>query len=188
MPYFIGLDLNEQIREHLADLQNKSKDGFKEVSWLAKDQLYVVLRFLGELSEASKQPIRKALGLVVGEVASFDFSLTTADCFPATDPPRSLWVGIKDHNDMLWRLSKGCEAQLAFHQTGADTRSVIPHIVLGRVPGKSVQGNLRRHALGLRVEPLVQKASEVLLVESQSNKKGTEYVVRQRYPFGATVV
>jgi len=187
MAYFVGLDLNDQTRDHLSELQKTCGDQFPEVTWLGRDQLFAVLKFLGELDENSLKPIRKAATTLASEIAPFEISLAKSDCFPATDPPRTVWVGIQEQNDMLWRLMRGCESKLLPSVAGEQNRSTIPHIVIGRIPAKTVQGNLRKRVQGFAVEPLSARVEDLLLIESRSGKKGTEYHVSARFPFTANV-
>ena len=82
---------------------------------------------------------------------------------------------------MIERFQKEC---LNVFSIKADSdREFIPHIVIGRVSGKTPKGNIRSAVRLQSCKEIKLNVSEAVLIESRLSKKGPDYNVGHRSPF-----
>lgn len=189
MRFFIALELDTTIKDHLIDLISPVRSAFPEVSWISSEQLFIVNRFLGNPDRKVRRQLESLLGRIGSQVAPFQATLSGLGCFPTTDPVRTLWVGVKESTGMLARFERDCEAECKKIGLRSEEKRTefIPHIVLGRVSGKVPVGPLRRRFCGLRLQELPIHCSQVSLVLSKLTKSGPNYEILHRAPFSARI-
>jgi 2'-5' RNA ligase len=125
MRAFIAVEVDEQLREKMSELQKQlSLDGVKLVE---KENLHLTMHFLGEIDEAMKDKVINAMDKL--SCRKFEMSCEGVGAFPSNNYIRVIWVGaeapeLKQIYDQL-----GTEfAQLGFKQ-----EQFSPHITLARV-------------------------------------------------------
>lgn len=187
MRYSLGLELDASMKEHLQTLSGALRDEYPAVVWLDPEQLFVTLLFLGNPRSLGK--VKKLVGQTATRLAPFEFTLGQSGCFPATDPVRTIWVGVSDKTPMLSRLIHDYSREFATSGLlePAD-REFVPHIVLGRIPGKNPKGGLRKKVEALKVSPLQVLVKEVCLIQSKLTNDGAAYSVAFRSPLTAQIL
>ncbi len=189
MRFFIALELDITIKDHLTDLTTPVRSAFPEVNWITKEQLFLVNRFLGNPDRKIRRQLETLLDRIGAQVAPFQANLSSLGCFPTTDPVRTLWVGVKESSGMLDRFEGECEAECKKLGLVSEEKRTefIPHIVLGRVSGKTPVGPLRKRFCELPVQPLPLACNQVALVLSKLTKSGPNYEILHRAPFAARI-
>lgn len=187
MRYSLGLELDALMKEHLQTLSGGLRDEYPAVIWLAPEQLFVTLLFLGDPRSLGK--VKRLLLETATRLAPFEFILGRSGCFPSSDPVRTIWVGISDRTPMLSRLIQDSSRELA--KVGLlepAEREFVPHVVLGRIPGKNPKGGLRKKVEALKVTPMQVLVKEVCLIQSKLTNDGAAYSVVFRAPLTAQVL
>lgn len=135
---FIAIDMSEEIRKHLAELQF----GLREARWTKYEQLHLTLRFIGDISAEKQQDIESALGAV--KAAPFDLRLNGLGRFPVRGEPRVLHAVIEDCPP-LYELQKSIEDALEQAGIERDRRRFIPHVTLARFKRTPTYAKLGRY-------------------------------------------
>ncbi len=187
MRYFIGLELDPALKEHLANVQEKLRAEFPAVKWVATDQVHLTVKFLGNIHH-NLGMAKKLLREISSHVAPFTFTLSHAGCFPENDPVRTIWVGVEDRSEMLGRFQRECEAEFVAKGFVAEEREFVPHITVGRIPSKNPKSALRKRVVQIPPNHLLQEVREAALIQSKLTKDGAEYQVVLRAPFTASIV
>src|SRR3989338_2916141 len=96
MRAFIAIELSNEIRGSLAQIESHLKYSGADVKWAEKDNIHLTLKFLGEVSEEKCEEVKAALDSVVKEMEPFELSLKDIGAFPKIDYPRVIWVGLDE--------------------------------------------------------------------------------------------
>ena len=187
MRYFIGIELEDELREHLGELKDKFKSEYKTVSWLDTDQLFITLQFLGRPHPKRLGYVKRAMKRIAKEVAPFSTELRSTGTFPENGPPRTIWVDVEEHSGMLQRFIKDTHDLISKENELPDFGEFKPHIVLGRLSTSNYKGKLVKDILSAKPSPLSQAVETIALVESKLDKSGPKYKVIQRCKLEATL-
>jgi 2'-5' RNA ligase len=101
------------------------------VKWVAKENLHITLKFLGETDKRNE--IEKKIEEIKDRFYPFDVHLKDIGAFPSPKRAKILWVGVKDGMDNLIELFRAIDnktAELGFEK---ETRKFTPHITFARV-------------------------------------------------------
>lgn len=99
MRLFIGIDLPEEIKERVFALEMElPKESIKPV---AKENLHVTIKFLGECDEEKAKEIVSALGKVKNE--KIEINVKGVGAFPNMNYINVVWVGVEGDLEPLVR-------------------------------------------------------------------------------------
>ncbi len=130
MRAFIAVDLPENIRESLVQVEKQLDSDAAKIKWVEKDNLHLTVKFLGEISDEQAEKIKHALSKIKFEQQTVSISETGV--FPSEDYIKVIWVGIRP-NEQIIELHKNIESALTGLGIKKDTRKFEAHITLGRV-------------------------------------------------------
>ncbi len=136
MRVFIAIDIGEEIRAALRDLQQQlqSKVDIKkgDVKWVNPENIHLTLKFLGEIKDEKIVEVCNIVKEVAGRHKSFELDIQTVGCFGGRSA-RVLWVGAGEGKDNLLELQKDIEQQLASAGWPPETREFSGHLTLCRI-------------------------------------------------------
>src|SRR5262245_8442303 len=127
MRIFIALDIPAEIRARITEYAGRLRGYAPEARWARPEGLHVTLKFIGEVSEAKVEEIKRALGAV--KAAPFAVTFESAGFFPTPKSPRVFWIGV--HADPgLAQLAAAIDG--ATHTVGIakEERAFSPHLTL----------------------------------------------------------
>ncbi len=131
MRIFVGIQLNEAIREHIAAELQPFKKIANSIRWTESRNIHLTLKFIGEVSAARSGLIGEALPAATARLAPFTLRVRGFGKFPAGDDLHIFWAGVED-SIHLQELFAGIEDALAPLAVARETRPFSPHITLGR--------------------------------------------------------
>lgn len=178
---FIAVDIGNEIRGKLDELQRKLKKVHANIRWVKPRNIHLTLAFLGEVPANRVDSIKEALRDACAGQPAFDLIAVGTGFFGKPRYPRVIWAGVSDCAPL-----KALQNRIghALHQSGIefDEKRFSPHLTLGRVKG------IDRH-----IEPLLEKIGKygeadlggaciahVELVQSKLAPHGAEYEILQR--------
>jgi len=185
---FIALELPKVTRDALSDVQARLSQHAPRgsVRWVNSDNIHLTLKFLGQVPTAQIEAISLALRRAVGALPVFPFEVMRVGCFPDTQRPRVVWVGIDEPSGALHTLQRAVESATAPLGYPTDPRPFQPHLTLGRT-GRSVRPadlhKLGEGVLATKVGLLGHvHAEEVVLFQSEFSPGGSIYTALARFP------
>jgi len=175
MRVFIAVDLSEELRTKLAEINNEFAElGLRgAVKFVDANQAHQTVKFLGEVPEDGVERIKSALAEISKK--PFDIELRGVGFFPEASPDRVrsirvIWVGIRKGAEELKALQE--DVEWALHDLGFPLeKRFSAHVTLCRVkrPLKSTEiGRIVKMIAELR-DVYVGK----MLVEELKLKKST---------------
>ncbi len=186
MRLFVAIDIEEAIRERLAEYVARLKQRGAGARFVSALSYHVTLKFLGETQK--KEEIVAALREV--KVEPFDIAIRGVGFFPHERSPRVFWAGI-EAGPQLRELADWTAS--AVEPLGFGKESAFkPHLTLAR----EGSGNPHRKARGadaslVRVHEIIASepeaefgtmtAREFFLFESRLKPSGAEYTKLERF-------
>ena len=193
MRIFLAINLPQDIKERLADLQQEIKNSFpieaadNVAKWVTPANLHLTLLFLGEVGEREVPFLFRTVEAVVKDIPPLVLQLTKICYGPAKKiPPQFIWLETKD-NKMLEKLivdlrEKVSQAGIR-HDDRGEGQWFFGHITLARIKEwiwRRIEPEERpeiEKELDIKVE-----ARSIDLMESRLKRSGPEYIILQSFP------
>ena len=136
MRLFIAIDINEEVRKSLGDLQQQlqSKVDIKksDVKWVDPDRVHLTLKFLGEVKDQRTVELFGAVKTVADRHKRFELDIESVGYFGARSA-KVLWVGTGRGKDSLCRLQKDLAKELASVGWPEEPRQFAGHLTVCRI-------------------------------------------------------
>jgi RNA 2',3'-cyclic 3'-phosphodiesterase len=131
---FIAFDLSPEIYQRLdaviADLKMRLPG--VAVRWVPALNIHVTLKFLGDVSVANLDVLKKILRREAANHHSFEISVGELGAFPSIHRPRVIWVGVKAPPELA-AIQRSIENETTSLGYSPDDRPFSPHLTIGRV-------------------------------------------------------
>jgi 2'-5' RNA ligase len=185
MRVFIAIDIDEVIKQDLADLQRElqGKADIKkgDAKWGNPDDIHLTLKFLGEIKDAQAVEVCNITKDVAGRHARFDIDVQTVGHFGGKSA-RVLWVGSGHGCEELLQLQQDLEEQMALAGWPEEGREFSAHLTLCRVRNSKAGFKLAQLAEEYKDFKLgTMPAEAVSVYQSQLTPSGPVYTVLGRY-------
>lgn len=136
MRVFVAIDIDEQTRAALGNLQRKLSDEFdirpQHVKWTQPEAIHLTLKFLGSVKDKDIAGVCDAVRLAAQSHKSFRLELESVGCFGGKSA-RVLWAGTTKGTDKLKKLQQDIEKQLALLGLPEEKRDFHGHLTLCRI-------------------------------------------------------
>lgn len=185
MRLFVAIELSEEVRATLVEVQSGLRRWSKTVRWVDPSQLHLTVKFLGEAAESTESAIRTGLDRCAASSSAFDLTLTHAGCFPPRGPVRIVWVGAEEPSGALESVVGAVETETERLGFAREPRPFSPHLTVGRVREDSSAGKLRGEVVGGVVRAVSQSVESLTLMSSTLSAKGSSYSVVHRSAFAS---
>lgn len=189
MRIFIGLDIDDPIRERIARFMEGVHGFAADARWVKPESVHVTLKFIGEKPPAEVEEIRKRLKQL--QATTVEISFRGYGFFPNSKSPRLFWVGL-EAGDELRRLAAEIDQSMSALRIPKDDRPFSPHLTLARASGRRQQKRNRddsdfkrlQEKLALLPQPEFgsMTAREFCLYESKLGPGGSKYTKLEQFP------
>jgi len=177
---FIAVELDEAIRERLAQAQERLRATGCSVKWVSPDKIHLTLKFLGQIEGGAVEAVRQVMSSAAWDVEPFEVTVAGLGAFPARGAPRVVWAGIA-HGGGLAALHGQLDGALARLGVGPETRAFAPHLTLGRVKDRRGAEALRPLLEAGAAEQFgTQRVEEIVLFRSVLSPGGSTYTALHR--------
>jgi 2'-5' RNA ligase len=182
---FIGIRLPPAVRDAVDEAVREARGAKGSVAWVAKDNMHVTLKFLGEIHPGKVSAAEEAIAGAVAGFPPFALEAFGGGTFPGPGNPRVLWVGFREPLELVGKLQQNIENALSGAGFPREDRPFHPHITVGRVRGALSPAWGDRFVRGLagRVFGTVP-VSSIVLFESRLSPGGAIYSVVREFPLG----
>jgi len=135
MRTFIAIELSQEIKDKLSELQDLLKKAGADVKWIEPENIHLTLKFLGEIDEGKSIKITGAIEDTAKKSRQFQMSLGSLGAFPRIEFPRIVWVGIDKGDKETAVLARELEERIEELGISKEERPFSSHITIGRVKG-----------------------------------------------------
>lgn len=133
MRLFIAIEVPDEIRQGMAEIQGRLKGPGVDAGWTRQEGIHLTLKFLGEVPEAKAPEIMTTLTRAVGGYGGFRLEVMGVGTFPDPKHARVVWIGVSDGTGRLMKLQAAVEEAMAGLGFERETRKFTPHLTLGRI-------------------------------------------------------
>ncbi|MFH1458344.1 MAG: RNA 2',3'-cyclic phosphodiesterase [Candidatus Omnitrophota bacterium] len=133
MRTFIAIELPEEIKESLAQLQGRLKDSKADVKWVEPKNIHLTLKFLGEINDEQLREITKILEQVAEKNVGFQMRISSIGVFPKMNFPRVIWVGLDKGDSETKKIATDLEERIIAVGIPREKQTFSSHITIGRV-------------------------------------------------------
>lgn len=177
---FIAIELPENVKVHLAQLENNLKKDCKfNIKWVNPDNLHLTLKFLGNIEtnkvEIIVQTIRDTL---VGD-RPFILNLDNLGVFPDLKNIQVIWIGLGGELDTLKIIQNKIESKLVPLGFIIEKRPFTAHLTLARVTENASYEDRQILARSIsKIEPeknISFNVNSISLMKSQLARTGPTY-------------
>ena len=170
MRTFIAIELEEEVKDHLAEAQAETQKLCRRGNFTPKENFHLTLHFLGEVEAEDIDYLQDAMYETARRNRPFTLTLDKIGFFPRGNKG-IMWAGL-ERSTHLQRLFSTLEKSLEQQGFARERKGLSPHITLGREvePHRSfmdVQKNVR-------LDPMKISVRSISLMESV--RKGPKLV------------
>jgi RNA 2',3'-cyclic 3'-phosphodiesterase len=127
---FIAIELDRQIIDNISRAIDDLKPRIPAIRWLAKTNLHLTVKFLGDVEGAQIDSICAALRDALRLFPRCTINAKGLGVFPDLRRPKILWVGLTGNE--LAELAAKVESALVPLGFAPEKRSYTPHLTIGR--------------------------------------------------------
>ena len=185
MRLFLAIELPDDVRRHLAELQDNWRERCAhapgKISWTRPENFHITLRFFGEVAEPQVPLLTSALQSAPFG-APIHLRAHSSECFPPRGNIRVITAAMNGDLERLSRLydelTKVCDP-LGYP---AERRPYRPHVTIGR-PRSPLPSPFRATFADPSLFPgPTFDATQFTLFQSQLRSGGSQYVPLARFP------
>ena len=182
---FFAIELPEDIRRYIErDIVSRLKKVPAKVKWVARENMHLTVRFLGEISGRKVDEIvDRMFDMSIQEkISVVSLSLSEIGTFGRRNP-RVIWLGLSGEVEKIVELHGYIERVCDAVKLPADDKKFSPHITIGRVKSPSHTDKLLAEIKKLTIKQLDFMVKEVILFKSTLTPSGPIYSVIEKFPF-----
>ncbi|MBN1526762.1 MAG: RNA 2',3'-cyclic phosphodiesterase [Candidatus Omnitrophica bacterium] len=133
MRTFIAIDISDEIRDALRQVQSHLKYAGANVKWVEPHNIHLTLKFLGDIDEKKAEEIKQVLDNIGKSISAFDITIKDIGAFPKMEFPRVVWVGLDKGTEESKRLAQAVDDGLSKIGFQKEERPFAAHLTVGRV-------------------------------------------------------
>jgi len=190
MRAFIAIELPQQIKDSLSQIQKQLKESGADVKWVGPGNIHLTLKFLGEIDDEKIEKINGIIEDTARDKPSFKMHISSIGAFPKIDYPRVIWVGIDAGDSETKEVVKELEEKIQKIGIPKEERAFSSHITIARTRSalnrdKLVQ-KLKIISPEFGKEDLEFKVTKITLFKSTLTPIGPIYEVLKEANFKTT--
>src|SRR3989344_3246386 len=170
MRLFIAIELPKEVKDYLFSIKNNFNKNIAKVNWIAKKNIHLTLKFLGDIDEKLAKEIVEKLGEI--KLKKFELELDELGFFPNENYIKIIWVGVKNPVKVM-ELQQDIDETLSKYFKKEREFSV--HITIGRVKFIKNKKEFLDIIKKSRVEKLKFNVESFGLFSSELSKDGPRY-------------
>lgn len=175
MRTFIAVELPQEVKRKIEEVQAPLKKTDTHVSWVKPGNVHVTLKFLGEVKDEKVEDVFRSTEEALKESKVFDLSLKDLGCFPNLRRPRVVWVGVDQGKDELFQMQRRIEEELFKVRFPKEAKPFSAHLTIGRVKsGRNIE-ELTRQIDNTKFQTEEVRIDEVVVMKSQLHPHGAIY-------------
>ncbi len=132
MRVFVSIDINEETRQRLIDVQKKLSRTGARLKLVEPENIHLTIKFLGEVEEVKVPSIEEALQHATAGTKPFEMVVSGIGVFPNQNYVRVVWAGVSGGSEEVLSIQRNIDGELEKLGFPKDT-NFIPHITLSRV-------------------------------------------------------
>jgi len=183
---FFAIPLAEELRDRAVELQRELDRAGAKVKWVARPNLHMTLKFIGEVAADRLRDFCGVAAQVAASARGCELTVGGVGCFRSRGTPRTIWLGAQGDTPALAELAASLDAALA--QAGLaepERREFVAHFTLGRVKSGRKARELLAAIDALAAAPVGPMAVDrFVLMSSELTPEGPAYTEEATFGLG----
>ncbi len=175
MRTFIAVELTEELRVKIEELQNPLKKINANVAWVKPGNVHATLKFLGEVPEDKIEKVFEGTKNALEGIKSFKLSLKNLGYFPNIKRPRVVWIGVEKGKEELSLMAVKIEEEMEKIGFPKENREFSPHLTIGRVKSPKNIERLTELIKDTSFQSQEIEVKEVAVMRSELHPSGAIY-------------
>lgn len=182
MRTFIAIELPEEIKRQIEQLQAPLKKTDAFVSWVKPKNIHITLKFLGEVPEDKIGQVFSATQKALEGTRKFTMSLKGTGVFPNLKRPRVIWIGTGSGEEKLSHMANRIEEEMEKIGFPREKRKFSAHFTIGRVKSPKNIEKLMELVESSDFQTEKIEVAEVVVMRSQLHPAGAIYTPLEKVP------
>ncbi len=174
---FISVTLPKEIVGLSKMLQTTVVSKKANIKWVNPGNIHFTLKFLGHTPQDAVEGIKDVITKVVAKHSSINLMIKGTGCFPKSERPRVLWLGIDGHLTELNNLVNDLEMNLDKIGFPIEQKDFVPHITLARIKYPPKETPNITDYLNTDFEPINFNISRIRFMSSELFPNGSIYSI-----------
>lgn len=179
MRVFIGIELSEEMKSHLATIQETVKKSCEKGKFTARENFHLTLRFIGDVSVEELGKIEEIISVHKVGMRPFLIETSRLGLFQKKNKV-VVWLGIKPDENLQLLYKRISDALLTRNIPVAKEGAFIPHLSLGRGVVLSKEWDERN--VPIPKETVQMTVSRITLFESKQVDGILRYLPLRHFP------
>jgi len=176
MRLFIAIELSEDVKNYLIILQKKIGRDLAKINYIAKKNIHITLKFLGEIEENKINEFKKKLNSI--NFKKIELRISKIGLFPNDEDSTILWVGFEDETRIIELQKKIDEETIELSKQNIKFGG---HITLGRIKNVKNKEKFIKRVKESEIDKLNFNVNDFKLIRSVLSKEGPNYEVLDTY-------
>ena len=184
---FLSIPVPNEVRSVKNMYFLSLKDNRSKIKWVRNMQLHLTLKFLGHTPKSELEKIINKIKPITEATKPFALSVSGTGCFPNSNRPRTLWLGVTGDIDPLIILVNEIRSCLDSIGFPSENNDYVPHITTARIqyPQKHKPNiDLFLHS---SYDAIDFPADRVQFFSSELLPDGAVYTLLNSFPLGETL-
>ena len=176
MRTFIAIEIPEDIKQQMAEVQATLRKAAVEASWPRPEGIHLTLKFLGEVPEGQVPEIADALRTSIHDMPRFRLEIAGTGAFPNARNARVVWIGVSGDLEKLNGIQAAIDEAMVRIGMEREDRAFKPHLTLARI--KHIRSKESLLSALQQVKDVTLPGFEVRsvsLMRSELKRSGAEY-------------
>lgn len=181
---FISVTLPKEIVSLSNMLKTTVKSKKDNVKWVYPGNIHLTLKFLGHTPPNATDEIKNILEQTVEKYSNIDLEINGTGCFPSSERPRVLWLGVDGQVKQLQKLVSDINQNLEKIGFPIEEKEYIPHITLARIKYPPKETPDVTDYLNTSYKPIKFNISRLRFMSSELFPNGPIYSILGTYFLG----
>ncbi|OGS47066.1 MAG: 2'-5' RNA ligase [Elusimicrobia bacterium RIFOXYD2_FULL_34_15] len=181
MRLFVAVNISEDSKEKIFNIQTEFKRSSADVKWVEKENLHLTLKFLGEVAEDKLDSVKERIKQSFSGIKRFEICFEYTGAFPTEKFPKVLWIGISKGTVELKDISQKLENSLEELGFEKEKREFSAHLTIGRFRSNFGKEKLFDRIKKKQIEKITENIKSVFLMKSTLTPKGPIYNVIEEF-------
>lgn len=182
MRSFVAVEVDSSVKDALLRIIDRLRRVPADVRWVARENMHLTLKFLGEIDEAQAARLRELLRVETSRFAPLELEFVGLGRFPPQGAPRVVWAGCRGDVDKLKGLAAAVERTAKETGVPPEERPFSAHLTIGRVKSPRSGRALADAIAGFADDPFgKQTVRSFTLYKSTLTPDGPIYEAVERF-------
>ena len=184
---FLSIPVPKEVRSVKNMYFLSLKSNRSKIKWVRNMQLHLTLKFLGHTPKSEVEKIINRIKPITEATKPFALSVNGTGCFPNSNRPRTLWLGVNGDIDPLIILVNEIRSSLDSIGFPSENNNYVPHITTARIQYPQKHKPNIDLFLNSSYDAIDFPADRVQFFSSELLPDGAVYTLLNSFPLGETL-